>query len=54
RMMDFALQRAQEAGCYKLALSTNVKRDEAHRFYENLGYKRHGYSYLIEIDYPEE
>jgi GNAT superfamily N-acetyltransferase len=54
RMMDFAMQRARDAGCYKLALSTNVKREEAHRFYESLGYKRHGYSYLIEIDKPEE
>ena len=49
-MMDFAMQQAREAGCYKLALSTNAKREDAHRFYESLGYKRHGYSYLVELD----
>ncbi len=50
RMMDFALQQAREAGCYKLALSTNLKREDAHRFYESLGYKKHGYSYIIEVE----
>lgn len=49
QMMDFALHQAQEAGCYKLALSTNIKREEAHRFYESLGYTKHGYSYIIEV-----
>jgi len=50
QMMGFAMRQAREAGCYKLALSTNVKRKEAHHFYESLGYKRHGYSYLIDIE----
>jgi GNAT superfamily N-acetyltransferase len=49
-MMNFAMEQARKAGCYKLALSTNVKRKEAHLFYEKLGYEIHGYSYLIEID----
>ncbi len=46
-MMAHALEECRKAGCYKLALSTNVKRAGAHRFYESLGFERHGYSYAI-------
>jgi ribosomal protein S18 acetylase RimI-like enzyme len=46
-MMDHAVAECREAGCYKLALSSNVKRGEAHRFYESLGFERHGYSYAV-------
>jgi len=48
-MMAHAKALAQEAGCYKLALSSNQKRERAHAFYESLGFERHGYSFLIEI-----
>ncbi len=45
----FALRRCHEAGCYKLALSSNKKRTEAHRFYESLGFERHGYSFSTSL-----
>jgi GNAT superfamily N-acetyltransferase len=48
-MLEFAMQRAADTGCYKLALSTNRKRSGAHHFYEALGFQRHGYSYVAEI-----
>lgn len=48
KMMAFALARCRKAGCYKMALSSNSKRKKAHAFYENLGFKRHGYSFLVE------
>jgi GNAT superfamily N-acetyltransferase len=47
QMMYFAMQRCRDAGCYKLALSSNLKREEAHRFYESLGFERHGYSFQV-------
>jgi GNAT superfamily N-acetyltransferase len=46
-MMEFAMWRSREARCYKLALSSNRKRVKAHRFYEALGFQRHGYSYVV-------
>ena len=49
KMVRFAMGRCREANCYKLTLSSNVKRTEAHRFYEKLGFKRHGYSFVIEL-----
>jgi len=46
-MMDFARARCTERGCYKMALSSNLKRERAHQFYDNLGFERHGYSFRI-------
>lgn len=48
-MMAAAMDMARTKGCYKLALSTNAKRIEAHKFYESLGFARHGYSYVVEL-----
>lgn len=49
QMMAWALERARQAGCYKLVLSSNQKRERAHAFYESLGFQRHGFSFHIEI-----
>jgi GNAT superfamily N-acetyltransferase len=46
-MMAHALEECRKSGCYKLGLSSNLKRDGAHRFYESLGFQRHGYSFAI-------
>ena len=48
-MMQFAINVCRKNKCYKLSLSSNLKRDRAHKFYENLGFEKHGYSYLIEL-----
>ena len=50
-LMDEAMRIARDAGCYKLALSSNSKRSKAHAFYESLGYERHGVSFVA---VPEE
>lgn len=47
-MMDEAVAKAREAGCYKLALSSNQRRAGAHAFYDSLGFERHGYSFVID------
>jgi GNAT superfamily N-acetyltransferase len=44
-MMQHALRLCGERGCYKVALSSNFKRERAHAFYESLGFERHGYSF---------
>lgn len=46
-MMQYALRLCGEKGCYKLALSSNLKRARAHAFYESLDFERHGYSFRI-------
>ncbi len=49
QMMQFAMDRCRDKGCYKLALSSNIVREEAHRFYDSLGFKRHGYSFIVDL-----
>ncbi len=48
-MMADALRRAKAAGCYKLALTSNANREDAHRFYESLGFRRHGFSFSVDV-----
>ena len=49
-MMKHALDEAGKYGCYKAMLSSNLKRDLAHKFYESLGFDRHGYSFRIDLN----
>lgn len=35
------------SGCYKLMLSSGVRREAAHRFYASLGYDRYGYAFTV-------
>jgi GNAT superfamily N-acetyltransferase len=48
-MMRDAMQRCRDAACYKLVLSSNDKRQAAHRFYESLGFAKHGTSFMVEL-----
>lgn len=48
-MMQFALEQCRQADCYKIALSTNLKRKNTHAFYESLGFTKHGFSYVIDL-----
>ncbi|MGE0698444.1 MAG: N-acetyltransferase family protein [Vicinamibacterales bacterium] len=49
-MMREAMQRAAAKRCYKMTLSSNMKRTPAHAFYEGLGFRHHGHSFWIDID----
>jgi GNAT superfamily N-acetyltransferase len=52
RMMAEAIAIARAKGCYKLALSSNLKRTAAHAFYDGLSFERHGYSFRVQLDRP--
>ena len=45
QMMQKALKISFDAGCYKVTLSSNLKRARTHKFYESLGFKQHGWSF---------
>ena len=49
QMMQWAIAHCREAGCYKLVISANLKRDRAHAFYGSLGFVQHGYSFQVEF-----
>lgn len=48
-LMEQAMAVARARGCYKLALSSNAKRVDAHAFYEHLGFARHGFSFVVPL-----
>ena len=48
-MLEHAMHRAAAAGCYKLMLSSNIRRTNAHRFYEGFGFSQHGISFSIDV-----
>lgn len=50
KMMEVAVAQCRSAGCYKLTISTNLRRKAAHAFYESLGFTQHGYSYRVELN----
>lgn len=49
-MMKFAFQLCKESRCYKVVLSSNKKRKNAHEFYKSLGFKQHGYSFELVLN----
>jgi len=49
KMMEFAMEECRKYKCYKLMLSSHLDRKRAHRFYERLGFEKHGYSYLVKL-----
>ena len=50
QMMKYAIKTCKEKSCYKVSLSSNLKRESAHSFYDSLGFKKHGYSFLMEME----
>src|SRR5215471_15344619 len=46
-MMQHARAHCRSRGCYKMALSSNLKRERAHAFYDGLGFERHGFSFRV-------
>jgi len=46
KLMEYAISRAKDEGCYKIILNSNKKRRGAHKFYRSLGFEAssHGFS----------
>jgi GNAT superfamily N-acetyltransferase len=48
-MMAAADRIARRNRCYKMSLTTNVRRPRAHQFYERLGWRRTHHGYSLEL-----
>ena len=46
-LMDYAIARARGAGCYKIMLSSDKRRGEAHRFYRSLGFEASSHGFRL-------
>ena len=40
KLIRHAIEEAKRAGCYKVSLTSNKRRKDAHRFYERLGFEK--------------
>lgn len=49
QMMQYAMEHCQKRGCYKVMLSSNITFEAAHRFYQKLGFKKHGFSFVVDL-----
>jgi GNAT superfamily N-acetyltransferase len=49
-LMRHLIDRALSAGCYKVALTSNFQREQAHRFYEKLGFITRQRAFRIDFD----
>jgi GNAT superfamily N-acetyltransferase len=45
KLMEYAIRRAREQGCYKIILNSNKKRRGAHKFYRSLGFEASAYGF---------
>jgi GNAT superfamily N-acetyltransferase len=49
-LIESAVAMARERNCYKISLTSNLKRDRAHRFYEAMGFTHSHRGYTILFD----
>jgi GNAT superfamily N-acetyltransferase len=52
-LMEHCMKVAKEAGCYKIMLTSDKKRERAHKFYQSVGFEAsaHGFRYYFEREY---
>ena len=48
-LVRYAIEEARKTGCYKLSLTSNKRRPDAHRFYERLGFQATHEGYRLEF-----
>jgi len=46
-LMSYAIAQAKEAGCFKIQLSSDERRQEAHHFYRSLGFQASAYGFRL-------
>ena len=46
-LMDYTIARAKEAGCFKVVLSSDKRRKEAHQFYRSLGFQASAHGFRL-------
>ncbi len=46
-LVEYAIARARQAGCYKVQLLSNKKRHEAHQFYQDLGFEASAHGFRL-------
>lgn len=53
QLLEYAVSRAKDLGCYRIQLTSNAQREEAHLFYEEHGFKatHKGFKQYLDLDW---
>ena len=53
RLLEYAVSRAKDLGCYRIQLTSNVARSDAHRFYDTHGFEasHQGFKKYLDLDW---
>jgi GNAT superfamily N-acetyltransferase len=46
-LMEYCIDRAKEAGCYKIMLTSDKRREQAHEFYKSLGFEASAHGFRL-------
>ena len=46
-LMDYVIAQAKEAGCYKIMLTSDKRREPAHEFYRSLGFEASAHGFRL-------
>jgi GNAT superfamily N-acetyltransferase len=46
-LMDYVILRCKEAGCYKIMLTSDKRREQAHQFYRSLGFEASAHGFKL-------
>jgi GNAT superfamily N-acetyltransferase len=48
-LVKAVIDKAKEVGCYKLIATSRFERENVHKLYESLGFKKWGYEFRIDL-----
>lgn len=53
QLLDYAVSRAKDLGCYRIQLTSNNRREDAHRFYQQQGFvaTHQGFKKYLDLDW---
>jgi GNAT superfamily N-acetyltransferase len=49
-LSKFAIDLARKKNCYKIIFTSGPDREKIHKFYENLGFKKWGFGFRMDLD----
>lgn len=50
KLLSYVIEVAKQEGCYKLVANSRITRPIVHKIYEDLGFSRHGYEFVLRWD----
>lgn len=47
QLMEHVIEKAKEAGCYKIMLTSDLRRERAHKFYRSIGFEASAHGFRL-------